>query len=350
MERKLTRRQALQAAGSAGAALVVARSGVLERLTAEPAAAASCATVTPNMTEGPYWVDELLRRADVRGSQQGVPLTLKVNVQDATNACAPVNDAHVDIWHANAAGLYSDASQQAGGGNTKGQTWLRGYQVTGKDGSEGQVTFKTIWPGWYAGRTIHIHVRVRTYDSSGAVATNYTTQIFFAESDNTAVLTGATPYNTRSPQLDPTKNATDNILGSNAATNVLAASGGPSAGYGGTFTIMLSGGSSAGAGSAGSSSDKTVAATLASAKAVRTSAGRAVVLSVRSTESLTAHAKIVRGTKVLGQATGKLTDGTHALRVAVRSGTAAGAASLRLTLADAAGNTRTLTRAVTIPR
>jgi protocatechuate 3,4-dioxygenase beta subunit len=349
MERKLTRRQALQAAGSAGAVLVVARSGLLERLAgAGPAAAASCATVTPNMTEGPYWVDELLRRADVRGSQQGVPLTLKIDVQDATNACAPVNDAHVDIWHANAAGLYSDASQQAGGGNTKGQIWLRGYQITGKDGGDGQVTFKTIWPGWYAGRTIHIHVRVRTYDASGAVAANYTTQIFFAESDNTAVLTGAAPYKTRSPQLDPTRNATDNILGSNTATNVLAASGSPSAGYSGTFTVMLSGGSSAGA--AGSSSDRTVAATLASAKAVRTSAGRAVVLSVRSTESLTAHAKIVRGAMVLGRATGKLTDGTHALRVAVRPGAAAGAASLQLTLADAAGNTRTLTRAVTIPR
>ena len=73
------------------------------------------------------------------------------------------------------------------------------------------MNFKTIWPGWYSGRAIHIHVRVRTYNGS-AVATNYTTQIFFSDADNATVLSGAAPYNTRSPKTDPTTDETDNVL------------------------------------------------------------------------------------------------------------------------------------------
>ena len=114
---------------------------------------------------------------------------------DGDHGCVPFNGAHIDIWHANAYGLYSDESgQQTGGGttngNTQGQNFLRGYQVTGEDAGvgsspvDGQASFRTIWPGWYNGRAIHIHVRVRVYDASGAVATNYTTQIFFSDADN----------------------------------------------------------------------------------------------------------------------------------------------------------------------
>ena len=95
-------------------------------------------------------------------------------------------------------GLYSDEGGQPGGSSTSGQNFLRGYQVTGVDAGalaaavDGQVNFKTIWPGWYSGRAIHIHVRVRTYDGS-SVATNYTTQIFFSDADNDTVLSGAAP-------------------------------------------------------------------------------------------------------------------------------------------------------------
>ena len=113
----------------------------------QPTKAATVA-VTPSMTEGPYWVDEMLRRFDVRANtgssttvQAGVPLTLKINVLDASGG-GPINNAHVDIWHANAYGLYSDESgQQTGGGttngNTSGQNFLRGYQVTGVDAGAG---------------------------------------------------------------------------------------------------------------------------------------------------------------------------------------------------------------------
>ena len=334
-------------------------------------AGAATAPLTPTMTEGPYWIDELLRRSDVRANtssatrnagaaQDGVPLALKINVLDADNGSKALNGAHVDIWHANAYGLYSDeGSQQVGGGttasNTKGQNFLRGYQVTGVDAGvssspvDGQVGFKTIWPGWYSGRAIHIHVRVRTYDTSGNVATNYTTQIFFTDAANSTVLSGAAPYNTRTPTTDPTTDETDNVLTSAAvATNVVPVAGSLAAGYDATFTIYLSG--VKGVTTAADSSDTAVSATLASARATKAAnSARSVVLSVRADETLTTTATVVRGTKVLGKATGRLTAGTHTLKVGLGRGVAAGTAKLQLVLADAAGNTKTLTRTVHVP-
>ena len=378
MEGRLTRKQALGAAGAAGAAYIASGGfgGVLARLGASPAsaaAAAACATVTPSMTEGPYWVDEMLRRADVRANtasassnagavQAGAPLTLKILVQDGDRGCVPVNGAHVDIWHANAQGLYSDESGQLTGGgtangNTAGQNFLRGYQVTGEDAgvaaapADGQVTFRTIWPGWYNGRAIHIHVRVRAYDASGALATDYTTQIFFTDADNRRVLTSAAPYNARNPQEDPTTNETDNVLaGSARSTNVVATSGSIASGLAATFTIVLEGLPAAAAASAASSSDKKVDASVRSARVVRaTNGSRALVLSVRSGESVTAKARLLRASTVLGSASGKLTAGTHGLRVAVKRSAAAGKATVELTLADSAGNKKVLTRTVTVP-
>jgi protocatechuate 3,4-dioxygenase beta subunit len=379
MDRRITRRQALGTAGSLGVTYLVARTGIpaaLERLGASPAAAAtaaSCATVTPTMTEGPYWIDELLRRADIRANtasasanagatQAGVPLTLKINVLDANNGCSVVNGAHVDIWHANAYGLYSDeSSQRTGGGttttNTKGENFLRGYQVTGQDAGagsgpvDGQVSFKTIWPGWYTGRAIHIHVRVRTYDSTGAVATNYSTQIFFSDKDNNAVLSGAAPYNKRSPMDDPTTDENDNVLASSAdATNIVAVTGSTSAGYAATFTIMLAGAGTGTSSATTASSDTTVDARLRSAKVVRGSNGsRTVVLVLHAGEAVTVRAKLLRGSKVLAHAVGQLTTGSHSLRMAVTAGASAGSATVQLTLADRAGDTRTVRTIVNEP-
>ncbi len=371
MEQRITRREALGAAGAVGAALLVGRNGLpaLEQvISAAPAAAATKAAtvaVTPSMTEGPYWVDELLRRFDVRANtgssttvQAGVPLTVKINVLDASSG-GPINNAHVDIWHANAYGLYSDESgQQTGGGTTNGSTtgqnFLRGYQVTGVDAGagtapvNGQVTFKTIWPGWYNGRAIHIHVRVRTYNGS-AVATNYTTQIFFSDADNAAVLNGAAPYNTRSPKTDPTTDETDNVLSSSAdATNIVPVTGSIADGFAATFTIGLTGVASNA--SAASSSDTKVSASLASARVTRSAKGvRALVLSIHAGERLTAHASLVRGGKTLGSGTGQLSGGAHTLRVTIPAAVASGAATAKLTLTDAAGNTKSLSKPVSVP-
>ena len=170
---------------------------------------------------------------------------------DANKGCKPLDGVAVDIWHANADGLYSDeSSQQAGGGSTSADTisddWLRGYQITANDRGlkhrpvHGQVGFTTIWPGWYGGRAIHIHVRVRELSHRGATIAGYTTQIFFSDADNDRVLTGAAPYNTRSPQKDPTTDQNDTVLTrGDFATNIVHVNGSIEQGFKTTFNIVL---------------------------------------------------------------------------------------------------------------
>jgi len=252
----MTRRQAVTAAGAVGATYL-AGPAVLRALGGTAIAATDCAKLTPELTEGPYWVNTMLHRSDLRSNshggahQAGVPLALTINVVDSSNGCKPLNGVAVDVWHANAHGLYSDeSSQQAGGGTSGGDTlkdnWLRGYQITGGDRGiksnpvRGQVSFRTIWPGWYTSRAIHIHVRVRKLSHTGATIAGYTTQIFFSDADNDHVLTGAAPYNTRSPQKDPTTDKTDTVLTSaDYATNVVKVEGSIKRGYAATFNIAL---------------------------------------------------------------------------------------------------------------
>jgi protocatechuate 3,4-dioxygenase beta subunit len=180
-----------------------------------------------------------------------VPLTLRINVLDANRGCKPLNGVAVDIWHANAHGLYSDeSSQQTGGGtsttDTGGENFLRGYQITGTDPGvnhspvAGQVSFRTIWPGWYSGRAIHIHVRVRRLSGAGATIAGYTTQIFFSDADNDRVFNSAAPYNERLPKDDPTTDENDTVLASaDRATNIVAVKGSVAKGFAATFNIAL---------------------------------------------------------------------------------------------------------------
>jgi len=123
----------------------------------------SCAT-TPEGEIGPYFADDsasgfnrsnVVANIDGTSAQSGVPLTLDIYVVDTEKNCAAYVGAQVDIWHCNALGVYSDISSE----NTSGQTYLRGYQLTN---SAGYVQFVTIIPGWYGGRTNHIHLRVRS--------------------------------------------------------------------------------------------------------------------------------------------------------------------------------------------
>ena len=255
-EHRITRRNALTGAGALGAAYLVGPL-LIEAPGGTAIAANECAKLTPELTEGPYWVNTMLHRSDVRanshggGHQAGVPLRLTINVVDSSKGCRPLNGVAVDIWHANGNGLYSDeSSQQAGGGTSGGDTisdnWLRGYQITGKDRGlgqspvHGQVGFTTIWPGWYSGRAIHIHARVRKLSHTGATIAGYTTQIFFSDADNDRVLTGATPYNTRSPQTDPTTDQNDTVLTSaDFATNIVKVNGTIEHGFKTTFNIAL---------------------------------------------------------------------------------------------------------------
>ena len=260
VQRYISRRQALGVMGAGIASLALPKFGLLAHV--EPALAASGSKLTPELTEGPYWVNTMLHRSDVRANtgsattlpgavQPGVPLLLAIRVLDASRSSSPLDGVAVDIWHANALGLYSDESvQQVGGGttaqSTNGENFLRGYQITGEDpgiyrkATAGQVSFRTIWPGWYSGRAIHIHVRVRKLSGSGATIAGYTTQIFFSDADNYRVLSGVAPYNTRSPQRDPTTDESDTVLQtSEFTTNVVPVRGTVTSGFRTTFTIRL---------------------------------------------------------------------------------------------------------------
>lgn len=206
----LARRDVLRM-GAAGAAGAVGLYGLrsLEK------AQGQCVT-TGSQTEGPYWVDERLNRSDIRPDpttgnvEVGVPLRLAMSVSELQGgSCAPVPGAYVDIWHCNASGAYSDVSAGAGNPNTVGQRWLRGYQVTD---AHGNVRFLTVYPGWYRGRTVHIHFRVRKF--AGATTTfNFVSQMYFDDAISNALYASTAPYSSRLNR-DPASNSRDNIYNS----------------------------------------------------------------------------------------------------------------------------------------
>ena len=169
--RRVTRREALFLIGGAMLASQVHGQDGMAR-------PAGC-ILTPQQTEGPYFVDERLRRADIRthpsdGSvTAGIPLRLSLRILSADAACAPVAGAIVDLWHCDADGRYSDTTDS--GFDTSGRKFLRGYQVSADDG---KVQFLTIYPGWYRGRTVHIHFKVRARTASGREH-EFTSQLYF---------------------------------------------------------------------------------------------------------------------------------------------------------------------------
>ncbi|HEY3840163.1 MAG TPA: IPT/TIG domain-containing protein, partial [Bryobacteraceae bacterium] len=193
---------------------------------------------------GPYWVEEQLFRTDVRTdpstgvARAGIPLALAITLVNSNANCAPLTGAYVDIWHCDAKGIYSDEpTYNPGGGtgnvNTKGAKFLRGYQLTD---SNGLVNFLTIYPGWYSSRTIHIHVRIRTYNGSTEL-TNYTTQIFFDDAINNVVM--ANSLYSRTTARDTT-NATDSVYnGAQNKATMLAAVTTTASGYAAALTIDL---------------------------------------------------------------------------------------------------------------
>lgn len=190
------RRDALRLLGLGGAALLAARASGQPRAGDAPAVAGSipACIARPELTEGPYFVDERLERSDLRSDpsdgsvQEGARLDLAIRVArlDA-GGCAALAGAQVDVWHCNARGVYSDVSDP-NFGRTRGQKYLRGYQLTD---AHGLVRFTTVYPGWYPGRAVHIHFKIRTpaldrrYD--------FTSQLFFDEALSAQVYARA-PY------------------------------------------------------------------------------------------------------------------------------------------------------------
>jgi protocatechuate 3,4-dioxygenase beta subunit len=201
MTRKFDRRQALAAFGTVSLGTVLAACGgddktaqvktsTGETATVEPKTgsgasdlfegSASC-SLTPEETEGPFYFDVDSIRSDIREDREGAPLRLAIRVRDA-GSCEPIENAVVDIWHCDALGGYS------GFDGEEGETYLRGAQVTNADGI---VQFKTIYPGWYRGRTVHIHAKVHLDKR-----TVLTSQLYF-DDDFTSEVFEAEPYSGR---------------------------------------------------------------------------------------------------------------------------------------------------------
>ncbi len=208
--RVLNRRNALALLGLAGVAsatvggTAVAASGA----TSGPGAARIDCVAKPEMVEGPYFVDERLNRSDIRidsadGSMvAGIPLILDLCVAKITQGCGPLPGATVDIWHCDAAGRYSGFAAEG----TAGHNFLRGYQVTN---SRGAARFTTVLPGWYRGRTVHVHIKIQTIGTDGHPY-EFTSQLYFTEEFKSRFL-ALEPYAAKG--APDTVNSTDMFYG-----------------------------------------------------------------------------------------------------------------------------------------
>lgn len=245
----LSRRDVLRILGLGSAATVLASCApnIVETLTptsvsttipaTQPAATLASATSTtapipacvvrPEMTEGPYFVDEMLNRSDIRSDPsdgsvvEGSAFELTFNIsQVGASGCVPLPAAQVDIWHCDAFGTYSDVE------NAGGKKFLRGYQLTDVNG---QAKFITIYPGWYPGRTVHIHfkIRINRYD--------FTSQLFFDDTFTDQVYQHV-PYDQRGERN--TRNDRDGIFG-NGGNELLLNVTQNDAGYVATFDIGI---------------------------------------------------------------------------------------------------------------
>jgi protocatechuate 3,4-dioxygenase beta subunit len=199
---RVNRREAIAgaAAAGAGAGLFVLLKGGPDE--ADSAVSAPNCVLAPEQTEGPYYIDNHLIRSDIRDGKKGVPLSLRLQVLDTTT-CKPIKGATVEVWHCDALGRYS-------GFNAPGK-FLRGGQ---RSGSTGHVTFKTIYPGWYQGRTTHIHVKVH---ARGQVV--HTGQLYFADATTASVYRSRSPYRSRG-QKDTT-NSADMVFSSGGRESLL---------------------------------------------------------------------------------------------------------------------------------
>src|SRR5918994_3968514 len=203
--RYLSRREMLGLMGSTAAAITLAGCGGSERsgrrgsgATKDPSRSAATASTTcvvrPEQTEGPYYVDTGLDRSDIREEREGVPLELTFNVsrvdEGDASACGPLAGAVVDVWHCDAAGEYSAVEDNAAGDfDTRGETFLRGYQLTDENGT---ARFTTIYPGWYQGRAVHIHFTIRDSPESQQ-GYEFTSQLYFDDALTDQVFTEG-PY------------------------------------------------------------------------------------------------------------------------------------------------------------
>src|SRR6266567_1670117 len=224
----MTRRTSLARLG--GWVAAAAGGGLLHATPGEaagdgPAAVSSGAVtcvLTPELTEGPYYIAGEKLRRDITEGRTGMPLLLHLSVVDAST-CKAIRGAAVDIWHADARGVYSGF-----GAGASSRTFMRGIQRTD---ANGLAVFRTVYPGWYQGRTVHIHVKVHV---AGNVL--HTGQLYFPDSLTDRVFRRK-PYSRRAHRT--TLNANDFVFAQGGRRSLLSVhkSG---TGYVGAITMGVS--------------------------------------------------------------------------------------------------------------
>jgi protocatechuate 3,4-dioxygenase beta subunit len=212
---KLSRRTLLARAGgaAAGAGTLALSGPIASKAASAPAvvAAEEVCLVFPDVVDGPYYLDKPILRQDITEGRKGIPLEMRVRVVDS--ACRPVGGARVDCWQADSGGIYSDFPNQGDDLTvaTPGETFLRGTQTTD---AAGWVKFISIYPGWYRGRTAHVHFKIYVGGK-----TRLTSQMFFPDALNEFIYTKVPGY-TRALVRD-TINVTDWIM-AEATRNAVA--------------------------------------------------------------------------------------------------------------------------------
>ncbi|MEE1837124.1 intradiol ring-cleavage dioxygenase [Streptomyces sp. SP17KL33] len=253
------RRTVLIATGATAATLAVGAAATPEAPTAAtadtadtadtgnttPVAAAAVCTLTKEMTEGPYHLDGQLVRADIREDKTGFPLVLTLTVVD-DDTCAPLSNTLVEIWHCDALGEYSGFVGDNGHDEPDNGTFLRGAVLSN---SSGVARITTVYPGWYRGRCVHIHLKVHTdvtLTSDGSFTGGqelHTGQLFFSETVTTRVA-ALSPYSAN--RVPRTTLAQDSIYDEGGAASGLltltALGTSPTAGYAGSLTVGVESG------------------------------------------------------------------------------------------------------------
>jgi protocatechuate 3,4-dioxygenase beta subunit len=208
---RLTRSRVLRFLGGLGLAMLIPgcaddddapSAGATTTTTKTAATTSPDCVLTPELTEGPYYLDLDLMRRDITEGRPGLPFDLAVKVVDA-DSCEPIEDAVVDVWHCDAEGVYSGVQGDDG-------TFLRGVQVADADGT---ASFRTIFPGWYTGRAVHIHLKVIQGGQT------WTGQLFFDDATLDEVY-ALDPYSSRGSADTP--NSADGIFGQGGSATVVA--------------------------------------------------------------------------------------------------------------------------------
>ncbi|MFL5761246.1 MAG: intradiol ring-cleavage dioxygenase [Thermomicrobiales bacterium] len=220
---RASRRTVIKAGAAAVGLSVVGFGGVAKAqssTSATPSSSPIACVMTPELTEGPYYVEDMLIRKDITEGKAGLPLKLRIQVAD-TESCAALANAAVDVWHCDAQGYYSGISGENPGGGAAttdanlDTTFLRGIQMTGDNGI---AEIDTVYPGWYMGRTVHIHMKVHfdgtTDDTYEGGHVSHTGQLFFDDAISDKVFETEAYAGRQNDQR--LRNDGDNILGDHA--------------------------------------------------------------------------------------------------------------------------------------